>query len=213
MKFFHCPRLLPFSDTWGTDTPENTSWQQVQFALNTHLWCQGCGSGSGSEMDPDSFGSVDSDPDPYSESGSGSKKCWMFSFESWRLLLFCNLDVLCGGLGIGIFFFSCKFVSIVGHQNPRIRIGSGSVFSLKGRIRIRIKWIRIRNPVWCCGILNNPVVGIINVNLTTVGVLVWGCLSLTASFMETYLSFLLLRASIAIGQSTSPSSSSGPPLP
>jgi len=31
--------------------------------------------------------------------------------------------------------------------------------------------------------------------------------------METYLSFLLLRASIAIGQSTSPSSSSGPPLP
>ena len=34
------------------------------------------------------------------------------------------------------------------------------------------------------------------------GVLVWGCLSLTASFMETYISFLLLRASIAIGEVT-----------
>jgi hypothetical protein len=39
---------------------------------------------------------------------------------------------------------------IFGHQNPWIRIcfGSGSVFSLKCwiQIRIRIKWIRIRNP-------------------------------------------------------------------
>ncbi len=64
---------------------------------------QGCGSvsGSGSELNPDSIGSVD--PDPYSGSGSRMAKithksrkkikkfhvlkCWMFSFESWRLLL------------------------------------------------------------------------------------------------------------------------------
>ncbi len=59
--------------------------------------------GSGSGLDPYSIGPVD--PDPYSESGSGSRrakmthksrkkfvkvhvlKCWMASFESWRLLL------------------------------------------------------------------------------------------------------------------------------
>jgi hypothetical protein len=106
--------LLPFSDTWGTDTPENTSWQQVQFAINIHHWYQGCGSGFGSEFDPDSIGSVDPDPDPYSESGSGSKRAKITQkiekikkiscfevLESWRLLLFCNLDVLYGGLGIG----------------------------------------------------------------------------------------------------------------
>ncbi len=60
---------------------------------------QGCGSGS--VLDPYSIGSVD--PDPYSESGSRRAKmtqksrkklvkvhvfkCWMASFESWRLLL------------------------------------------------------------------------------------------------------------------------------
>ncbi len=64
---------------------------------------QGFGSGSG--LDSDSIGPVDPDPDSESGSGSGSRrakmthksrkkfvkvhvlKCWMASFESWRLLL------------------------------------------------------------------------------------------------------------------------------
>jgi hypothetical protein len=67
------------------------------------IFHQGFGSGSG--LDPYSIGPVDPDPDPDSESGSGSRrpkithksrkklvevhvlKCWMASFESWRLLL------------------------------------------------------------------------------------------------------------------------------
>ncbi len=65
---------------------------------------------------------------------------------------FCSLDVLYGGLGIGIWqflmkkyflFFSCKFITIFGHQNP----GSGLLFSLKCWIRIWIKWIRIRTLI------------------------------------------------------------------
>ncbi len=71
---------------------------------------------------------------------------FMFWSAGWSLLraecFFCSLDVLYGGLG---FFsnFGCKYFSIFGHQNPGS--GSGSVFSLKCWIRIRIKWIRIRN--------------------------------------------------------------------
>jgi hypothetical protein len=40
------------------------------------------------------------------------------------------------------FFFSCNFFLFLTLINP----GSGSVFSLKCWIRIRIKWIRIQNP-------------------------------------------------------------------
>ncbi len=110
-----------------------------------------------------------------SGSGSGSrstrakmtlkrrKKLWNFMFWSAGCSLLraegflCNLDVLYEGLGISnwflikifSFFFSCKSFSIFGHQNPGsgsgVRIGSGSVFSLKCWILIRIKWIRIRN--------------------------------------------------------------------
>ncbi len=85
----------------------------------------------------------------------------MFCNIGWTLLraegLFCNLDVLYWGLGIDklkfliqkkfIFFFSCNF-SNFWSLKPRIRIGSGSgsVFSLKCWIRIRMKWMRIRNP-------------------------------------------------------------------
>jgi hypothetical protein len=59
---------------------------------------------------------------------------------------FCNLNVLYGGIGISklqffikkifCFVFSCKFFSVFGHQSPGSR--SGSVFSLKYRIRIQI---------------------------------------------------------------------------
>jgi hypothetical protein len=40
------------------------------------------------------------------------------------------------------FFFSCNFFQFLTLINP----GSGSVFSLKCWIRIRIKWLRIQNP-------------------------------------------------------------------
>jgi hypothetical protein len=79
--------------------------------IRSHSCKQGCGSG----LDPDSIGSVDPDRNPDPDQG-GKKwptkvenfvknlkvhvlKCWMASFENWRLLL--NLDVLYGGLGIG----------------------------------------------------------------------------------------------------------------
>ncbi len=78
----------------------------------------------------------------------------MFWSLGWPLLraegFFCNLDILYGGLGIGKLQFLINFWSL----KPRIRIGFGSgsgsglVFSLKCwiRIRIRMKWMRIRNP-------------------------------------------------------------------
>ncbi len=83
----------------------------------------------------------------------------MFWSVGWPLLraegFFCILDILYGGLGIGklqfyikiFFFFSCNFFQFLSLK-PWIRIGSGSglVFSLKWWIRIRMKWMRIRNP-------------------------------------------------------------------
>jgi hypothetical protein len=71
--------------------------------------------------------------------------------------LFCILDVLSGGLGIGsvnckLNFFCCIYIFSIFHQNPR----SGSVFSLKCQIqiRIRIKLIRIRNTANNCNNLS-----------------------------------------------------------
>ncbi len=88
----------------------------------------------------------------------------MFRSVGWPLLwapgFFCNLDILYGGLGIGKVQFLIKkkliFFSVVIFFNfwslkPWIRIGSGSVSVLVSslnlwiRIRIRKKWIRIRN--------------------------------------------------------------------
>ncbi len=72
-----------------------------------------------------------------------SARCSLLRAEGF----FCSLDALYGGLGVGTtkfnFFPSCKFFFIFGHQNPGA--GSGSVFSLKCWIPIRIKRIRIRN--------------------------------------------------------------------
>ncbi len=89
---------------------------------------------------------------------------FMFWSVGWPLLraedFFCNLDVLYGGLGIGKLQFLKKknliFSAVIFFNfwslKPWIRIGSGSglVFSLKCliRIRIRMKWMRIRNPGW-----------------------------------------------------------------
>ncbi len=128
-----------------------------------HTSDQGCGS----RLDPDSIGSVD----PDSEYGSGSRRAkmahksrnffykFMFWSVGWPLLraegLFCNLDVLYGGLGIGKlqflikkfkFFSSCNFLFNFWSLKPWLRIGSGLLFSLKCWIRIRMKWMRIRNP-------------------------------------------------------------------
>ncbi len=86
---------------------------------------------------------------------------WCFDV-GWPLLraegFFCNLDVLYGGQGIGklqflikkIFFFSAVNFFNFWSIKPCIRIGSGSglVLSLKCWIRIRMKWMRIRNPAW-----------------------------------------------------------------
>jgi hypothetical protein len=61
--------------------------------------------------------------------------CQMFSFEGWRLLLYCSLDVLYGGLGMVNFlykkkiFFSAVIFSNFWSSKPWIRI----------RIRIRIR--------------------------------------------------------------------------
>ncbi len=86
---------------------------------------------------------------------------FMFWSVGWPLLwaagFFCNLDILYGGLGIGKLqfliikkfnFFPAVIFFNFWSLKPWIRIGSGSwlVSSLKRWIRIRIKWIRIRNP-------------------------------------------------------------------
>ena len=96
----------------------------------------------------------------------------MFWSVGWPLLwaggFFCNLDILYGGLGIGklqflikkkfTFFFQLLFFFNFWPLKPWIRIGSGSG-SVSGsvlasirilwiRIRIRKKWIRIRNPAF-----------------------------------------------------------------
>jgi hypothetical protein len=72
------------------------------------------------------------------------KCCWMFSFVSCS-----NLDVLYEGLGI------------FGHKGPGSR--SGSVFSLKCWIRIRIKWMWIRNPSTFKKVISIIFVGILKV--------------------------------------------------
>ncbi len=109
--------------------------------------------GSGSVLDPDSIRSVD--PDPYSESGSRTKMTQKsrnnFEISCFEVLdvLFraegfsCYLDVLCRGLLI--FFSAVNFFCNFWSSKPWIRIRSGSVFSLKCWIRIRIKLIQIRN--------------------------------------------------------------------
>ena len=85
-------------------------------------------------------------------SGSGSRRAKMThkskkNFMLWSVRcsllraesFFCNLDV--------IYLFNCNFFINFGSLNPWIRNGSGSrlVFSLKCWIRIRMKWMRIRN--------------------------------------------------------------------
>jgi hypothetical protein len=80
----------------------------------------------------------------------------------WAGGFFCNLDILYGGLGIGKLQFLIKkkikkiFQLLIFFNfwslKPWIRIGSGSGSVLASirilwiRIRIRKKWIRIRNP-------------------------------------------------------------------
>ena len=91
----------------------------------------------------------------------------MFWSVGWPLLwaggFFCNLDILYGGLGIGKlqflikkkfnFFFQLLFFFNFWSLKPWIRIGSGSVSGSVLTsiwihwIRIRKKWIRIRNTV------------------------------------------------------------------
>ncbi len=89
----------------------------------------------------------------------------MFWSVRWPLLwaggFVCNLDILYGGLGIGklqflikkkYFFLQLLFFFNFWSLKPWIRIGSGSVSgSVLASIRIlwiriRKKWIRIRNP-------------------------------------------------------------------
>ncbi len=147
--------------------------KKARFFTNFFIYLpfmQGCGSGSG--MDSDSIGSVD--PDPDSKSGSGSRRAkmthksrnfflkfmfWSVGSLGWPLLraegFFCNMDVLYGGLGIGKLQFLIKknltFFSAVNlFQFLVIKAGSGSglVLSLKCWIRIRMKWMRIRNPAF-----------------------------------------------------------------
>ncbi len=133
------------------------SWSENKYCAG-----QGFGSGSGS-------GSVfgiriririqEGKNDPQKE------KKFMFWSVGWPLLwaagFFCNLDILYGGLGIGKLqflikkkkkkIFSCNFFFNFCSLKLWIRIGSGSVSgsvlvsSLNIWIRIRKKWIRIRN--------------------------------------------------------------------
>ncbi len=121
----------------------------VEFTFS--LYKQDCGSGSG----------------PYSESGSGSRRAKMthkskkirnimFWSVGGSLLraegFFCNLDVLCEGLGIGKLLFliqniknsSCKFFFSFWSSKPWIWI---SIYPKI--IRIRIKLIRIRSNPEC----------------------------------------------------------------
>jgi hypothetical protein len=52
---------------------------------------------------------------------------------------FCSLETSYGGLGIGNSFFPILVIKTLDPNRIRTRIGSGSVFSLDGWIRIRIK--------------------------------------------------------------------------
>jgi hypothetical protein len=65
-------------------------------------------------------------------------KCCMFSFEGGRL--FCSLDGLYGGLGIGKLQFYFKKVLIIVST-----VNFFNFWSSKSWIRSRIKLIRIRN--------------------------------------------------------------------
>ncbi len=102
------------------------------------------------------------DPDPGGQKWPTKEEKNLYKFMYWSVgwpLLraegfFCNLDILYGGLGIGklqflikIFFFSAVIFFNFWSLKPWIRIGSGSVLvsSLNIWIRIRKKWIRIRN--------------------------------------------------------------------
>jgi hypothetical protein len=76
----------------------------------------------------------------------------MFWSVGWPLFraegFFYNLDILYGGVGIGKLQFLIIIFFNFWSLKPWIRIGSGSglVFILRCWIRIRMKWIRIRNP-------------------------------------------------------------------
>ncbi len=104
------------------------------------------------------------DPYPGLESGYGSRRAndpqnWkkfrnFIFWSAWCSLLraegfFCSLDVFYGGLDMGILHFLIKILNFFLNcynfwsSKPLIRIVSGSVFSLKGLIRI--KWMRIQN--------------------------------------------------------------------
>ncbi len=88
---------------------------------------------------------------------------FMFWSVGWPLLraedFFCNLDVLYGGLGIGKLQFLIKIKNkknfsaviflkflVINALDP-----DWYVFSLKCWIRIRMKWMRIRNPAETVG--------------------------------------------------------------
>ena len=102
----------------------------------------------------------DSDPDPGGQKWPTKVEKFMFWSVGWPLLwgagFFCNLDILYVGLVIGklqflikkfFFFFSAVIFFNFWSLKPWIWIGSGSVSvsSLNLWIRIRKKWIRIRN--------------------------------------------------------------------
>ncbi len=88
--------------TWGKSPFKSSFWLAWSGHLNTSEMDNSL-LASGSWLDPDSIGPVDPDTDP--DSGSGSRKakmthnsrkkfvkvhvlkCWMASFEGWRLLL------------------------------------------------------------------------------------------------------------------------------
>ncbi len=146
-------------------------------AQQSWTYIQGFGSGSGLDPYSIGPEDPDPDPYSESGSGSRrakmthkSRKFFLqFTFWSigwpllWAVGFFCNLDILYGGLGIGklqflitkFFFFSCNFFFFNFRSLKLwIRIGSGSVSgsvlvsSLNIWIRIRKKWIRIRNTAY-----------------------------------------------------------------
>ncbi len=144
------------------------------YGSHHHRMYQGFGSGSGSVFNRASgsgSGSLFGIRIQEGKNDRQKEKKFMFWSVGWTLLwaagFFCNLDILYGGLGLGklqflikknlIFFFSCNFFKflvikalVIKALDPDwIQIGSGSVLvsslNLWIRIRIRKKWIRIRN--------------------------------------------------------------------
>jgi hypothetical protein len=90
------------------------------------------------------------DPDPNWEYGSGSRRAKM-NHKSEKIQVLNSLDGLYGSLGRSklqflipkIFFFSCNFFPIFGHQNPGF--GSGSALTKNAGSGSALKPMRIPN--------------------------------------------------------------------